>query len=103
MGGGEEESQSKHKTRPFLEGDTQGPMAHAVTDRAPCRWVAGRETGRRQADEFSEGTLDILTQQPGLGSPLPPTPIPPSLSLSSLLQEKWTPDEASQHQLGPVN
>lgn len=54
MGVGEEESHSKHKTT-VSRRDTQGPMAHAVTDRAPCRWVAGRGRGRRQADKFSEG------------------------------------------------
>lgn len=48
-------------TQQLLQGDTQGPMAHAVPHGTPCRGVAGRGRGRRQADEFSGGTLGILT------------------------------------------
>lgn len=85
--GGGEESHRKHNTAASTRGrtgDTQGPMAHAVPDRTPCRGVAGRGRGRRQAEEFSGGTLGILTQYLGLAQPPPPHQTPPQISAAFL-------------------
>lgn len=58
----------------------KGPLAHAVPDGAPCRWVARRRRGDRDRLQNFHGRLDVLTQWPSFWL----LPCPPLLRLPGL-------------------
>lgn len=77
MGVGEEESHTEHENS-FGKGRGWEPMAHAVPDGAPCRWVFGKGRGEETGCTVFRDTLDLLTLQPAPAAAPLPTPKPPS-------------------------